>query len=484
MIVKIKTTSLPGLTGQSISPSIPGWIARSSRAMTVVIKPFFIFLLISIGCIVAAPIKGQIVRDPVNPTRMIYYDTFISVLGKQIPKPCLFAGPGDPEVFFYEDTEGNLKLLKDKEARCTYITAYLKDKPGGAPGTGTDLDITLDKWELLMTELEEAGIITVFFLFDDMQNLPTEWKTFVDKTVAKFKHHKLWIWAIAEEYGEAMSPDEVLLVAARIREKDDRNHIIGIHHDLPNLLTFNDDEVIDMYLLRADDGPTRNEMYKAWKSSNGKKIINMSESAPEGIKQGIYDRATIRKWNWSSVMGGASAIQVLEMGATKFPAEQNETARFTDCSILMDWFEKTTVNAMEPNDDIAGSGTLWVMADERKSYIAYTDNAGSGMAIKGLVNGPHQAYWIDILSGKEDTVPVDVTSETQSFSIPSGYGKEVAVWIIKGEKPLMLWNVSQQPQNLHIGERSLSRFYSLSGRRIHKKPVEWSIYFSVNAPIP
>ena len=168
---------------------------------------------------------GQIMVDDANPGRMLYHAYYEN--GRE--KPVCFVGPGDPEDFFYNDTTNNLNLLIDRGARCTYITALLQDFGGGNPGTGSAFDAKLEEWEGYITQLEDAGIITIFFFFDDSQSLTGNWEELVDKCVAKFKHHKLLIWSVAEEYSEALTQTQASQVAARIKQQDNYDHIVGIH---------------------------------------------------------------------------------------------------------------------------------------------------------------------------------------------------------------------------------------------------------------
>ena len=178
---------------------------------------------------------GQIIVDPEHPNRMVYN----GVYQEDRLKPCFFAGPGDPEDFFYNNTTNNLNLLKARGARCTYITAYLADFGGGSPGSGSTFTNTLNAWESYITELENAGIITVFFFFDDSVPLPSGWETAVDAIVNKFKHHKLLIWSVAEEYAEALTTAQVSAVADRIKAADDHAHIIGVHQNSGTSFDFN-----------------------------------------------------------------------------------------------------------------------------------------------------------------------------------------------------------------------------------------------------
>jgi len=302
--------------------------------------------------------SGTIIVDPTDSSRMVYSDTYEN--GRL--KPVCFAGPGDPEDFFYNDTANNLSLLTSRGARCTYITAVLQDFGGGNPGTGTALDTKLTEWEGYITTLENAGVITVFFFFDDTQGLTGNWQELVDKCVAKFKHHELLIWSVAEEYGEALSTSQVSQVAARIKSQDDNNHVVGVHQNNGNSFDFLGDSNLDMFLMQLNyttPGDLHNQVKNS--NANGTKILNMAE-ASDHAKQ---TRTAVRQWNWASIMGGASAVQVLWMGRNSDPADWNHVDKYNDCARLMDFMESTNLNPTTCRDDLARGNTDYVLADPR-----------------------------------------------------------------------------------------------------------------------
>lgn len=369
---------------------------------------------------------GQIIVDPNNPTRMIYKD--VEVDGR--PKAVTFVGPGDPEDMFYNGKQTDVDFLIAKGARSTYVTAVLQDFGGGDPGTGAALDAKLDEWENYITQMENAGIITVFFFFDDSQALTSNWQELVDKAVAKFKHHKLFIWSVAEEYGEALSQAEVSQVAARIKQQDDNNHVVAVHQNNSNTFDFASDANIDMFAMQLNN-LTVNQLHDNVKDSNvaGTKILNMAE-AQDHAKQ---DRATVRQWNWAAVMGGASGVQVVWMGRASDDPAWNEQEKYDDCKNLMDFMELTDVNNMSNNDALAHDGTLWVLADtDNDSYIAYARALAGGMGVKGLGAGTYTLKWIDCAAGTiVDQTDVAVAGGDTSFSKPGAIGNELAVWIRK-----------------------------------------------------
>jgi len=368
---------------------------------------------------------GSIMVDPNNPARMVYHAVYEN--GRL--KPVCFAGPGDPEDFFYNDTENNLNLLISRGARCTYITAVLQDFGGGSPGTGAALDARLDQWESYITQLEEAGIITVFIFFDDNQPLPANWEELVDKCVAKFKHHKLLIWVVAEEYSEALSPAQVSQVAARIKEKDNYNHVVGVHQLNGNRFDFLDDSNIDMFLMQLNYS-SATDLHNMVKNSNanGLKILNMAEAANHGKQT----RQTVRKWNWASIMGGASAVQVIWMGRASDPADWNAQDKYDDCARLMDFMESTRINETSSRDDLARGNTDYVLAKPGEVYIVYGDTGDSlGVYVEA---GQYNMTWYDPVDGDWiDEGCVTLSTGDQTFVKPAEIGQEAVLYLAECE---------------------------------------------------
>lgn len=364
---------------------------------------------------------GSIIVDPSNPSRMVYHDTYEN--GRL--KPVCFAGPGDPEDFFYNDATNNLNLLTGRGARCTYITAVLHDFGGGNPGTGAVLDAKLDEWEGYITSLENAGMITVFFFFDDSQPLTANWEELVDKCVARFKHHKLLIWSVAEEYQEALSAAQVSQVAARIKLQDDNNHVVGVHQLSGNNFDFLADSNIDMFLMQLNystPGNLHNQVKNS--NANGTKILNMAEAANHANQT----RTTVRLWSWASIMGGASAVQVLWMGRASDPAAWNEVGKYDDCARLTDFMESTNINQTTCHDDLARGNTDYVLADPGNVYIVYGDS-GTSLGVN-VQAGDYFVKWFDPVDGDwVDEGSQTLTAGDKTFTKPGVIGSEAALYL-------------------------------------------------------
>ena len=364
---------------------------------------------------------GSIMVDPTESSRMVYHATYEN--GHL--KPVCFAGPGDPEDFFYNDTQDNLDLLTSRGARCTYITAVLKDFGGGNPGTGSALDSKLTEWEGYITDLEDAGVITVFFFFDDDQARTSNWQELVDKCVAKFKHHKLLIWSVAEEYAEAMTSSQVAEVAARIKDKDEYNHVVGVHQNHGNSFNFASNPNLDMFLMQLNE-TSASALHSGVKNSNvnGNKILNMAEAEDHAKK----DRTTVRKWNWACIMGGASAVQVIWMGRDSDPSDWNTVDKYNDCARLTEFMESTRVNDTVCNDSLAYGNTDYVLADAGNAYILYGD---SGTSLGGNISaGTYSVTWFDCIDGDlVENGNSALSSGNQNFTKPGSIGNEAVCYL-------------------------------------------------------
>lgn len=379
-----------------------------------------------------AAVSGQIIQDPQHPARMIYNG--VTVDGH--PKAAVLCGPGDPEDFFYINTQGNIDLLVNRGARTNYITAYLRDRCTSNncnPGTGSALDTTLNQWETYLTQMENAGITTVFFFYDDGYGLPSGWETAVDAIVNKLKQHKLLIWSVAEEYSEGLSQSQVSQVADRIKAADTNSHVVGVHQLPGTAFNFNGDADLKMFLMQINVGSSEvNLMHAnvitAWNNTQGQKILNMAED----IDHAFDSRTVVRQRNWAAIMGGASMVQVHEMGRATNPADTNDPNKYADCTRLMDFMESTTVNFMVPHDELKSGGTQWVLADPGNSYIGYATNLTGNMGFKNLVaSAIYNLKWFDPVSGTLVSETKTAASTDTSWAKPAGIGSEVALFVNK-----------------------------------------------------
>lgn len=372
---------------------------------------------------------GQIRVDPDHSNRMVYHNVWVEDHGTLRMKPCVFVGPGDPEDLFYNNTEGNRNFLVSNGARCTYVTAYLHDFGGGDPGRDLTLDKRIAEWDAVISAFEKAGIITVFFFYDDSYPLPPDWSTDVEKIVSGLKHHKLLVWSVAEEYGEAMSINQVSEVAKKIKAVDNHNHIVAVHQNSGTDFHFNSDNNLDMFAIQYNVKTPleiHSGMIAAFNDTNGNKILNLAEIENHAK---LEDRIC-RQLNWAAVMGGASAVQVLWMGRESDPETWNSDKKYADCAQLMDFMQRIPdFNDLVPRQDILTGATALILSKNGISYVVYSSSLSGDIGIKKMVSGEYDLIWLDVLTGTEFAETRKIESGTVHFKKPDGFGSEVALYI-------------------------------------------------------
>jgi len=236
----------------------------------------------------------------------------------------------------------------------------------------------------------------------------------VDKCVANFKHHKLLVWCIAEEYSEALSASEVSQIAARIKQQDNYNHFVAVHKLNGNNFDFLGDANIDMFMMQLNySSPDLSHDMVKNSNANGQKILNMAEAA-DHAKQ---NRQTVRKW--ASIMGGASAVQVIWMGRASDPSNWNDSNKYDDCARLMDFMESIRLNETSLLDELARGSTDYVLANPGAVYIAYGDS-GDSLGIN-LEAGNYLVQWYDPVD--DDLIDEGIqqlSAGDQTFIKPTG----------------------------------------------------------------
>lgn len=381
------------------------------------------------------PIRGQIVVDPEHPARLVHHDTWIddpTAPGGKRLKPCFLIGPGDPEELLWKETRANVDLLKANRARCTYITAELRDFGGGSLPTGEAMDAQIAAWNRTITELEAAGVATVFFFLDDGARRD-DWPDFVDRIVERLKHHRLLIWCVAEEYEELGGDARELAghIAERIRQRDQFGHVIGIHQLHGTKFAFAGDARFDMFLLQYNvDTPEKLHAgcVEAWRSTGGRHVLNMSECAAHSQHGDDH----VRRMNWASVMGGASVVQVLEMGRASDRAEWNSAQRYRDCATLADFFESIDANGLVPADELTFGGTQYVLAKPGHAYVAYASEPKARLGLRDLPDGKYALTWIECGTGRRMEQTANGKGDT-AWNVPGELSGEVAVYVRLGK---------------------------------------------------
>jgi hypothetical protein len=132
----------------------------------------------------AEPLPGQIVVYPEDPAHLAYNR---DANGDGGLDPLFLCGPGDPEGFLYlgkRSADGTrqgdqlalIRTLKVEGGNCIYLQAVRSHGGDGEPNHNpfADNDPTkgiskpvLDQWEAWLAAMDDAGIVTHFFFYDD-----------------------------------------------------------------------------------------------------------------------------------------------------------------------------------------------------------------------------------------------------------------------------------------------------------------------------
>jgi hypothetical protein len=140
------------------------------------------------------------------------------------------------------------------------------------------------------------------------------------------------------------------------------------------------------------------------------------------------DRKAIRERNWAIAMTGTSNM-IDGLQIDKIPNEVLE-----DCNNLTKFFSGTYINHMTTRDELSFGGTKYLLAAQGRCYIAYTDNQQGTLGIKSLPKGKYKVQWYDIENGELSAGEIKVEkSDDYQWNIPDGFGKEVALYLVKDD---------------------------------------------------
>lgn len=426
-------------------------------------------------------LPGQIIQNPDDPGSLVYNR---DIDMDSILDPFFLCGAGSPEGFLYRgkrnsdgtrdgDQEDMINKMiqhggngiyfisvrthggdawKDKSKKPTIYPDDMHNPwTGQKPENGLN-EAMLDQWENWFKLMDEHGIVIYFFIYDDAINIAKQFgwslddngdlhgeeKKFVQALVKRFKHHKHLIWVVMEE-GQELGQDwqlHVSKIAEAIAEVDDNNHIIASHQLGGNVFYHGNDPNISQFALQTDQGNIESItdlhqwMLKARENSNGRYNLIMAEDYVHGnISTPNHDREEIRKRSWGAAMVG-SYVMVYGMNIADSP----ETW-LHDCRTLQTFFESTTYNLMVPADSLASGETNYILANENYDYILYGSNAKNDLGVKGMTHGAYSLLWLDCISGEKKYIYEKIINDTNAdFTIPDGFGDEVALYIRREDK--------------------------------------------------
>jgi hypothetical protein len=409
------------------------------------------------ACAPALPdrLPGQIIVDPERQTQLVFHQD-ANCDGRY--DPVLLAAPGDPEDFLYRsDRAAILDAMVAHGGNAMYLSIVRSGCLGGDgdstedpfqthcdESSGLDEEL-LNDWDQLFASMGAQGISVYFIFYDDGvdpfggSKVSDAERAFLTALVNRFEHHPRLIWCVAEEYPEGVG-SRAPAIAAVIREADDYDHVIALHHATgDNTMDYPDDPSFDQFAQQPNStsaSALHADVLAAVEHAAGRFHVNMSENWNNGsndhasaVKSGNRDE--VRRRNWAAAMAGAHTMVVGTWHKKVGAVPSNDMLK--DMRTLQAFFEGSRFNEMEAKDERKSAGTEWVLAGDGDLYILYSPSgATQGLGVTGSGTGSYDLTWVDAVSGVVvEQKAVSVSAAPAVFTKPSGFGNEVAVYARK-----------------------------------------------------
>ena len=100
---------------------------------------------------------------------------------------------------------------------------------------------------------------------------------------------------------------------------------------------------------------------------------------------------------------------------------------FQDDGRIRTFMEGTDFYRMTPQSNLKTGSTLYVLANDAGSYIAYSPNAAQPMGLCDLEAGTYLLRWFDTVDGDTIEQVLAVAAGDQTWSRPPEIGPEAAL---------------------------------------------------------
>jgi CubicO group peptidase (beta-lactamase class C family) len=387
--------------------------------------------------ITADPVAGRLVPSASQPPWLRYHG------GRHL----FIAGPGDPEDFLYR---GRLRADGTRDGDQAEIIARLSASGanslyfqvvrshggdgdpthnpfiGHDPASGLN-EAVLGQWEEWLEALDDAGIVSYLFLYDDGARL---WDTgdrveaaegeFVRALIARFRHHRHLVWVVAEEYSEAYTAARVSRLAREIKLADPGGHAVAVHTlEGADFSPFAEDPYVDQFAAQLGTGSAsevHDLMLAAWRRAARRYGVVLAEAPEWG------DGAVARRKAWAAAMGGAYVL-VYGMDVATTPDSD-----LRDLGRLAAFMNQTDFQTMAPLPQFAREDTRYLLLDPGRSYIAYADDAPASLGVAGMAPGRYRLHWFDPVAGRSQRILTAwVGSSRHRWDVPEDFGPEVVL---------------------------------------------------------
>jgi len=331
--------------------------------------------------------------------------------------------------------------------------------PDGNPFVDSDIagkldDDILGQWEGWLGEMEAAGLNVLFNFYNDFDdyedkagwkldaqgNLHPQEKYLIETLVNQFRHHTNLIWALEESCNKISRAKQQRLkkIAELIARTDNFHHPIAqmfqvlyydeVHPDKVGPEDYANDPYVKVmtwgHYSKAKGLPPVEQYYRELvghgQQAAGRYVLLNTE-----VDKHPTVGAASRLYSWTSAMANMYAANAYHRpDKTNVPRET-----FQDDSRIRAFLEGTDFHRMSPQSDLKNGSTLYVLASDAGSYIAYSNNATRDMGVRNLQAGTYLLRWFDTANGNTVEQVAAVATSDQVWPKPSAIGAEAALYV-------------------------------------------------------
>jgi len=275
---------------------------------------------------------------------------------------------------------------------------------------------------------------------DAQGNLHPQEKYLIETLVNQFRHHTNLIWALEESCNKISRAKQQRLkkIAELIARTDNFHHPIAqmfqvlyydeVHPDKVGPEDYANDPYVKVmtwgHYSKAKGLPPVEQYYRELvghgQQAAGRYVLLNTE-----VDKHPTVGAASRLYSWTSAMANMYAANAYHRpDKTNVPRET-----FQDDSRIRAFLEGTDFHRMSPQSDLKNGSTLYVLASDAGSYIAYSNNATRDMGVRNLQAGTYLLRWFDTANGNTVEQVAAVATSDQVWPKPSAIGAEAALYV-------------------------------------------------------
>jgi hypothetical protein len=327
---------------------------------------------------------------------------------------------------------------------------------------GVDLNV-LKKWDGVLAPIEQAGVIILFYVYDDSA---TPWgcnaaisaleADYIKTLVNYFKKYRNLVWVTREENrmgscSESLDDQKMANIAAEIR-KWDTVHPVSVHHNNEQAWNFAGNANINVFSQQTcqaypggnwDDLPaTYFNQGGSQKEAFGDYVYIMAEcfpfhnrllSASMNGQDAERPRYIARTHTWGTIMAGGYPLFHFTFEDINVSRDEMANLILTDQGKAIKFLESIPFYTLQPLNTRAKSNTDFVLGNaQTQKFLLYGYDDVISLGISALPVGQYKLQWFNPETGTVTNQTRQFTSQKdRSFKVPTGFPQDVVLYLSK-----------------------------------------------------